>query len=292
MTLRSRSCVIGRGVRDVLDLQRDGVGLEDPDPDRQHTSPSASRSTTMGMLVMGSTISPLIVISICIVVSLPADGVGRRASLPKRRLPCSAVSSRRRRRRPQRLFGPGPLDREPAPTGRSASRVPGRFTTVLPRRPPGHLVRRAAGSSRPRAPRPSSPTRRAMQLGLHGALQFLQRDDPPRLLRFGTSSGMRLSGERVRPRRVLEREHAAEADRAQPATASRRSPPSVSPGNPTIMSVEMASPGISRRRSVNELQIPLAGVATTHRVQDPRSNRTAPAGAGAGRPSAGPGWPR
>ena len=52
---------------DVLDLKRNGIRLEDPNPDGQHPLPVlVAQEMIIGMFVTGSTISPLIVISTCI----------------------------------------------------------------------------------------------------------------------------------------------------------------------------------------------------------------------------------
>ena len=54
---------------DVLDLERDRVGLEDTDPNGQDPLVLLVTKITIGMLVTGSTVSPLIVISMSMVVA-------------------------------------------------------------------------------------------------------------------------------------------------------------------------------------------------------------------------------
>ena len=64
MTLRSRSCVIGRGVATFSICSAIALASKSPTQIGSTRWPSLSRRMTIGMLVIGSTISPLIVISI------------------------------------------------------------------------------------------------------------------------------------------------------------------------------------------------------------------------------------
>ncbi len=65
MTLRSRSCVIGRGVAMFSICSAMALASKMPTQIGSTFCPSLSRRMTIGVLVMGSTISPLMVISIC-----------------------------------------------------------------------------------------------------------------------------------------------------------------------------------------------------------------------------------
>src|SRR5206468_2309612 len=66
MTLRSRSCVIGRGVAMFSIWSAIAFASKMPTQIGSTRCPSLSRRMTIGMFVIGSTISPLMVISICI----------------------------------------------------------------------------------------------------------------------------------------------------------------------------------------------------------------------------------
>src|SRR5712692_11650115 len=66
MTFRSRSCVIGRGVDTFSICSAMALASKMPTQIGSTRCPSLSRRITIGMFVMGSTISPLMVISICI----------------------------------------------------------------------------------------------------------------------------------------------------------------------------------------------------------------------------------
>src|SRR3954466_14729971 len=66
MTFLSRSCVIGRGVETFSICSAIAFASKTPTQIGRTRWPSLSRRMMMGMLVIGSTISPLIVISICI----------------------------------------------------------------------------------------------------------------------------------------------------------------------------------------------------------------------------------
>src|SRR5438876_12460597 len=65
MTLRSRSCVIGRGVAMFSIWSAMAFASKMPTQIGSTRCPSLSRRMTIGMFVMGSTINPLMVISIC-----------------------------------------------------------------------------------------------------------------------------------------------------------------------------------------------------------------------------------
>src|SRR5215217_4405861 len=65
MTLRRRSWVIGRGVATFSICRAMALASNSPTQIGSTFSPSLSRRITIGMLVSGSTINPLIVISIC-----------------------------------------------------------------------------------------------------------------------------------------------------------------------------------------------------------------------------------
>src|SRR4051812_16669305 len=72
MTFLSKSCVIGRGVETFSICSAIAFASKTPTQIGRTRWPSLSRRMMMGMLVMGSTISPLIVISICM---FPAQAV-------------------------------------------------------------------------------------------------------------------------------------------------------------------------------------------------------------------------
>ena len=65
MTFRSRSCVIGRGVVTFSICRAMALASNTPTQIGSTRCPSLSRRMMIGMFVIGSTISPLIVISIC-----------------------------------------------------------------------------------------------------------------------------------------------------------------------------------------------------------------------------------
>src|SRR5437763_1679482 len=85
MTLRSKSCVIGRGVEMFSICSAIAFASKMPTQIGSTFCPSRSRRITIGMFVMGSTINPLMDISICMVPNLGAaagavnhNGVRRR----------------------------------------------------------------------------------------------------------------------------------------------------------------------------------------------------------------------
>ena len=67
MTFRSRSWVIGRGVEMFSICKAMAFASNIPTQIGSTFCPSLSRRMTIGMFVTGSTISPLMLISICIV---------------------------------------------------------------------------------------------------------------------------------------------------------------------------------------------------------------------------------
>ena len=69
MMFRSRSCVIGRGVAMFSICSAMAFASKIPTQIGSTRSPSLSFRMTIGMLVMGSTISPLMVISISMAAS-------------------------------------------------------------------------------------------------------------------------------------------------------------------------------------------------------------------------------
>ena len=255
--------------RHVLHLQGDGVGLEDADPDREHTLTVLVAQDDDRHVRDGIHHQPL-------------DGhfdlhdapVADRGQSP---------GADARTASALRLFGFASVTRtmimRPIQSG-----SPAKFTTVLP------LVRPDSSQSRRRL-RDSTSTlllaadRLTIELALNVLLQRLQRHDAPRLLLLGHVVRHPLQRERVRPRRILEREHAVVPDGRVRATACRRSRRAVSPGNPTIISVESAMSGMAlaeaRRRARGTPRACTAGASRRARA----SSRTAPAGGGAGTPS-------
>src|SRR5881392_610776 len=173
MTLRSRSCVIGRGVAMFSIWSAMAFASKMPTQIGSTRCPSLSRRITIGMLVMGSTIKPLMVISICM-----------------------ALQPRRRERRCQtlaprvdvhRVHGASPdavrsraldahRDRSADPRRRS-----GQVDDDVAARAARHLG--AAASARRIDEDVDLPADEPL---VHAALDFtlqpLQRDDPPRLL--------------------------------------------------------------------------------------------------------------
>src|SRR5262245_62805721 len=79
MTLRSRSWVIGRAVVTFSICSAMALASKMPTQIGSTRCPSLSRRITIGVLVMGSTISPLIDISICMALRLSPDAVRARA---------------------------------------------------------------------------------------------------------------------------------------------------------------------------------------------------------------------
>ena len=184
---------------------------------------------------------------------------------------------------------------------------PGRFTTTLLRRAARQLASRAAGSPRPPARRPSRPTSAVVQLALDLPLQRLQRHDPPRLLLLRHIVGQPLVGERVRPRRVLEREHAVIPRPPRSATACPRSRRRSRPGTRRSYRSRARRPAAPRgsARPDPDSSRACSGAASRastrvdpdctgrcrcrqifgsrrHRLEEPRSSRAADAGSRTG----------
>src|SRR5690349_23068120 len=94
MTFFKRSCVIGRGVVTFSICSAMALASNTPTQIGRTRCPSLSRRMMMGMLVMGSTIKPLIVISICIspfTLVLDALNVRTGAEFVKHGFPAQAV---------------------------------------------------------------------------------------------------------------------------------------------------------------------------------------------------------
>src|SRR2546426_5010655 len=145
MMFRSRSCVIGRGVEMFSICSAMAFASKMPTQIGSTRWPSLSRRITIGMLVMGSTIRPLMVISICMALQ------------PRRRKgPCQTFAPRvGAGRAPPDAVWSGALDahrdRSPNPRGRSgkvdddvAARASGHLGAAAPaRRVDEHLDRAA-----------------------------------------------------------------------------------------------------------------------------------------------------
>ena len=232
MTLRSRSCVIGRGVAMFSICSAMALASKMPDPDRQHLLPvlvAQDDDRHVGDRVDHQPLDRHFDLH----GSYNLGAVARTLSNA-----CTA--------RPHTLCGParsiatGTV--RPIHAGRPGQ-VDDHVRAASARTAPS----RAAGSPRRPAPRPSCPTSALVQRRLNLPLQRLQRHDPPRLLLLRHIVGQPLVGQRVRPRRVLEREHAVVAAPPRSATACPRSPRRSRPGNPTIMSVDSATSGSASR---------------------------------------------
>ena len=138
MTLRSRSCVIGLGVAMFSIWSAIAFASKTPTQIGSTRSPSLSRRMTMGMLVTGSTIRPLMTISLCIVL-LALRPAARASSAVAHDVAAAGPAYKvgpawrpvKDRARPQRLCGPA---RSMSTMHQRAQqrRVPGKFTTVLP----------------------------------------------------------------------------------------------------------------------------------------------------------------
>src|SRR4051812_13402996 len=150
MTFLSRSCVIGRGVATFSICSAIAFASKTPTQMGSTRCPSLSRRMMMGMLVIGSTISPLIVISICM-DRLAPEAVRVRAGNPDVH---DAPDARRIARKIHDRVAAGPAGKLPvAPPARGVHQH--RFD-------PAHGVRE--------------------QLHLNQFLLRLERDNPPRLL--------------------------------------------------------------------------------------------------------------
>ena len=271
MTLRSRSCVIGRGVEMFSICSAMALASKIPTQIGSTRCPSLSRRITIGMFVIGSTISPLIVISIC----MAPYNLG--AATPLSRRPTH-------RRRPQTLCGPARSTRtgtvRPIHVGRPRQVDHDVLRSCGPRAPS-----RAAGSPRRRAPRPSRPTSRFVQRrsGSPAAAPAARRSaasSPPRAHRPAAACSASVFGRgEYLNENMLWYRTAAVSDSVSSKSAS------VSPGNPTIISVDSATSGSGSRICADQIEIALARVPAPHRRRARASSPTAPAGAGAGRSS-------
>ena len=198
-------------------------------------------------------------------------------------MPWSAQTPRRTASA-RRLFGFASVIAHRAPCCPIQSGSPAKFTTVLP------LVRPDSSQSRRRLRDSTStcssrPIASPIQLALDLPLQRLQRHDAPRLLLLGHVVRHPLQRERVRPRRVLEREHAVIARPPRSATACPRSRRPSRQGTRRSYRSRARCPAWRRagaRRARGTPRACAAGASRRARA----SSRTAPAGAGAGRPSA------
>ena len=175
MTFRSRSCVIGRGVVTFSICSAMALASKTPTQIGSTRCPSLSRRMMIGMLVIGSTISPLIVISICMASASDPSGSSRS--------PACNVG------RPDGV-------KHGSPAGCSDSRRVIRTGTIRPTQSarPGKIHDRVARSCGPTAPSRAAGSRastRTLDVGRPprsnsspwiSLLQRLQRHDPPRLL--------------------------------------------------------------------------------------------------------------
>ena len=183
----------------------------------------------MGMLVMGSTIRPLMFISI---ITSPRFSTFTVVARRSGSLAPDAVGARAPDRHVDEL--PQPLRR----SWKVDHRVAAGAARQLPLAPPAgrvdqHLVRR---SNRP-----------LEEVRLDRPLERLQRHDAPRLLCLRHVVRHPLRCQRVRPLRVLEREHAVVAAPRSVSDSVSSKSASVSPGKPTIISVDSCTFGIAAR---------------------------------------------
>ena len=174
MMLRSRSCVIGRGVAMFSICSAMAFASKMPTQIGRTRSPSLSLRITMGMLVIGSTISPLMrhfdqhgVLSLRRIRCLQRQG----------RLAPQAV--RPRPRDPDRHRAPDPCARRRSPSYRSA---PENSLRCSRSSAPRALRALRAGSPSPPGRRHVAPTASSCSRGLNLPLQRLQRHDARRLL--------------------------------------------------------------------------------------------------------------
>ena len=85
-----------------------------------------------------------------------------------------------------------------------------------------------------------------------------------------TSSGSRFDRERVRPRRILEREHAVVLRRLGQRQRLARSPPPSRPGSQRSYRSIASTPGMVSRIRADQLEVLLARVAPPHRAEHAR----------------------
>ena len=188
--------------RHVLDLQRDGVGLEHTHPDRQDPLPvlvAEDDDRHVGDRIDHQAL----------------DRHFNLHELPPALHPAGA----RYTASPSRLFGFAPVIR----TGTIRPTHAGIAREVHDRiaRRPARQLPVAAPARRVDQHRLDPADRRLEQLSLDRPLQRLQRHDPARLLVLGHVVGHPLQRQRVRPRRVLERDTCCGSGPPRSATASR-----------------------------------------------------------------------
>ena len=205
-----RSCVMGRGGGDLLELQRDGVGLEDARPrSGSDRLSSSSRRMMIGMFETGSRASPRTFIS----TNIRPPPVGDAS------VPAQAVR--------QRL---GDADVDEVTDGRRCP-CPSKFTTRLQRVRPDSSPGLFFGTCRPPAPprcaRPAGALRSAPSPGSTDLQQPALR---PALTSSATWSGI-VGGRRARAPRVAEDEHVVVADALDHRRAWPRSRPRSRPGS-------------------------------------------------------------
>ena len=191
--------------------------------------PSSSRRMMIGMLVTGSTISPLIVISICM-------GSSERCWLCVTRVHTVGSVGPRCQAEVAEWLAPDAVrarasDRSPASMRPIHSRGPGRFTTVLPvvRPDSSESRRRLAASISTSNVWPTSASKHA-QLDLAAAVPAAPRSaasspPPARRPRYRFAASVFGRSEYLNEKMLW-------YPTRDSATASRRSPSAVSPGKP------------------------------------------------------------
>ena len=187
--------------RDVLDLQRDRVRLDRPDPDRQRAlvvRVAQDDDRHVRDRVDHQTLDR----------HLDQHGLPPVPRARPRREGCSAPAAviRTRTSSPNQSARPGEVDDDVA-AGAA-----------------GRLPRSAAARRESTSTSSIEPTAACEPLDLDVSLQRLERHDPPRLLRLRHVVRHPLDGERVRTRRVLERVHRVIAGAADEIQRLARSP--------------------------------------------------------------------
>ena len=115
MTLRRRSWVIGRGVDTFSICDQMALASHNPTQIGRTFWPSLSRKMMIGMFVTGSTIRPLIVISICMAPTFLPGRESDALSTVTRLLPAIGLPTSGHvsiRRAPHTLVRPCALDRD------------------------------------------------------------------------------------------------------------------------------------------------------------------------------------
>ena len=187
MTLRSRSCVIGRGVWMFSICSAMALASKTPTQIGSTFCPSRSRRMMIGMLVIGSTINPLIVISTSARCRLRIDDFHGSSVL--RRQPYARARARSRQADRVDRLAPdavrtGALECPHRRTGRPTSARPGRLTTVFP------VVRPETSQSRRRLRESTSTsTRRPTVASCSSCWMRRCSNCSPRIRRVLTSSG-------------------------------------------------------------------------------------------------------